>query len=70
VVADIIRRSHGDVPSIGDLLRALRDERDRTSAAQNQPPDEAGHRATALRGALDPHPPRTSSTARRWGRAP
>jgi hypothetical protein len=28
LVADIIRRRHGDVPSIGDLLRALRDETD------------------------------------------
>jgi len=26
VVADIVRRLHGEVPTIGDLLRALRDE--------------------------------------------
>jgi len=28
LVAHIIRRRHGDVPSIGDLLRTLRDAKD------------------------------------------
>jgi len=28
LVADVIRRRHGDVPSVGDLLRTLRDAKD------------------------------------------